>query len=87
MDATYSASAYRSEVNDSLPPPRWKEESNRNGIFDTHLAFGNYANLDPEMEIVGQLSIGLRISQRLEVLRHIATLCVGSFRTLAEFLI
>ncbi len=58
MDATYSASAYRSEVNDSLPPPRWKEESNRNGIFDTHLAFGNYANLDPEMEIVGQLSIG-----------------------------
>lgn len=58
MDATYSASAYRSEVNDSLSPPRWKEESNRNGIFDTHLAFGNYANLDPEMEIVGQLSIG-----------------------------
>ncbi|MCT4939027.1 hypothetical protein LZK35_31815, partial [Pseudomonas aeruginosa] len=58
MNATYSASAYRSGVSNALPPPRWKEDSNRNGIFDTHLAFGNYANLDPEMEIVGQLSIG-----------------------------
>ncbi|HCE7024511.1 TPA: hypothetical protein NIC81_005886, partial [Pseudomonas aeruginosa] len=55
MDATYSASAYRSGVNDSLPPPRWKEESNRNGIFDTHLAFGNYSNLEPSMEVESQL--------------------------------
>ena len=46
MDATYSASAYRSEVNDSLPPPRWKE-SNRNGILTPILPLGNYANLDP----------------------------------------
>ncbi len=64
MDATYSASAYRSEVNDSLPLPLWKEESNRNGIFDTHLAFGNYANLDPGVEIVGSFQSGLRISQK-----------------------
>ncbi len=57
MDATYSASAYCSKTKDSLPPPKWREDANRSGLFDSHLSFGNYADLEPSREIACQLEL------------------------------
>lgn len=51
MDTPYAASAYRSNSHEPLPPPKWAEDANRSGSFDTHLAFGHYANLEPAMEV------------------------------------
>lgn len=55
MDAPYTASAYRSDSHEPLPPPKWAEDTNRSGNFDTHLAFGHYGNLEPAMEVTTQL--------------------------------
>nr|WP_260416128.1 iron ABC transporter permease [Pseudomonas cichorii] len=54
-DQTYANSAYRSNSQELLPPPRWYVHLNRNGMFDTHLAFGHYAELDSTKEITLQL--------------------------------
>ena len=55
IDTPYANSAYRSDNKGSLPPPRWYVHLNRNGLFDTHLAFGHYAGLDSATEITLQL--------------------------------
>ena len=55
IDNSYAASAYRSNSRAPLPPPKWAEDANRSGNFETHLAFGHYANLEPAMEINTQL--------------------------------
>ncbi|SDS00476.1 hypothetical protein SAMN05216222_0479 [Pseudomonas prosekii] len=55
MDTPYAVGAYRSNSHEPLPPPKWPEDSNRSGAFDTHLAFGNYANLEPAMEVTTQV--------------------------------
>lgn len=55
MDTSYAAGAYRSSSHEPLPPPKWAEDANRSGNFDTHLAFGHYANLEPAMEVTTQL--------------------------------
>ncbi|MDO7926119.1 hypothetical protein Q6A51_04960 [Pseudomonas sp. KFB-139] len=55
IDTTYANSAYRSDNKGSLPPPRWYVHLNRNGLFNTHLAFGHYAGLDSATEITLQL--------------------------------
>ncbi len=55
MDTLYAASAYRSNSDTPLPPPKWPEDVNRSSTFDTHLAFGYYANLEPAMEVTNQL--------------------------------
>lgn len=55
ISTSYAASAYRSDSHAPLPPPKWREDANRSGLFDTHLVYGNYANLDPAMEIATQL--------------------------------
>lgn len=55
IDNPYATGAYRSNSRTPLPPPKWLEDANRSGNFDTHLAFGHYANLDPAMEITTQL--------------------------------
>lgn len=49
------STAYHSDSKAPLPPPKWAEDNNRSGGFDTHLAFGNYAYLEPEMEVTTQL--------------------------------
>jgi len=54
-EATYAASAYRSDTPAPLPPPKWAQDANRTRLFDTHLAFGHYAHLEPEMEVTTQL--------------------------------
>ena len=51
----YANSAYRSDSQDPLPPPGSYAHLNRNGLFDTHLAFGHYAELDSATEITLQL--------------------------------
>ena len=55
MDNPYAGSAYRSNSRAPLPPPKWKEDANRSGTFDTHLALGHYSNLEPAMEVTTQL--------------------------------
>lgn len=60
-DTTYTIGAYRSDSKKPLPPPRWPEDANRTGMFNTHLAFGNYANLEPEVEVSSQLE-AIRLS-------------------------
>ncbi|GFM81568.1 hypothetical protein PSCICN_22600 [Pseudomonas cichorii] len=55
IDQPYANSAYRSDSQEPLPPPRWYTHLNRNGLFDTHLAFGHYAGLDSATEITLQL--------------------------------
>lgn len=55
MDTPYAVGAYRSNSHEPLPPPKWTEDANRSGSFDTHLVFGHYANLEPAMEITIQL--------------------------------
>ncbi|HCE7024609.1 TPA: hypothetical protein NIC81_005908, partial [Pseudomonas aeruginosa] len=57
MEATYSVSAYRSKTRESLPPPKWREDTNRSGLFESHLSFGNYADLEPSQEIACQLEL------------------------------
>ncbi|MFJ4145909.1 hypothetical protein ACIPY9_24510, partial [Pseudomonas sp. NPDC089734] len=52
---TYANSAYRSDSHEPMPPPTRYVHLNRNGLFDTQIAFGNYAGLDPAMEITLQL--------------------------------
>ncbi|WP_146166057.1 hypothetical protein [Pseudomonas baetica] len=54
-DKIYANGAYRSNSKKPLPPPRSTDDANRTGIFNTHLAFGNYANLEPEVEVSSQL--------------------------------
>ncbi|WP_260417793.1 hypothetical protein, partial [Pseudomonas cichorii] len=51
----YANSAYRSDSHEPLPPPGSHAHLNRNGLFDTHLAFGHYAGLDSATEITLQL--------------------------------
>ncbi|MCV4288623.1 hypothetical protein OH708_11955 [Pseudomonas capsici] len=51
----YATSAYRSDNQEPLPLPRWYVHLNRNGLFDTHLAFGHYAGLNSATEITLQL--------------------------------
>ncbi|AHF68284.1 hypothetical protein [Pseudomonas cichorii] len=51
----YANSAYRSDSQEPLPPPRSLAHINRNGLFNTHLAFGHYAGLDSATEITLQL--------------------------------
>nr|WP_260408963.1 hypothetical protein [Pseudomonas cichorii] len=51
----YANSAYRSDSQEPLPPPGSYAHLNRNGLFDTHLAFGHYAGLDSATEITLQL--------------------------------
>ncbi|WP_260416477.1 hypothetical protein [Pseudomonas cichorii] len=51
----YCNSAYRSDSQEPLPPPRSHAHLNRNGLFDTHLAFGHYSGLDSATEITLQL--------------------------------
>ncbi|WP_260407472.1 hypothetical protein [Pseudomonas cichorii] len=55
IDQSYANSAYRSDSQELLPPPRWYVHLNRNGLFNTHLAFGHYAGLDSATEITLQL--------------------------------
>lgn len=55
MDNPYAVGAYRSNSHEPLPPPKWTEDANRSGTFDTHLAFGHYAYIEPEMEVTAQL--------------------------------
>jgi hypothetical protein len=55
LDKIYANGAYRSNSKKPLPPPRSTEDANRTGMFNTHLAFGNYANLEPEVEVSSQL--------------------------------
>ncbi|MBX8543943.1 hypothetical protein K5D53_04760, partial [Pseudomonas cichorii] len=52
---SYTTSAYRSDSQKPLPPPSSHAHLNRNGLFDTHLAFGHYAGLDSATEITLQL--------------------------------
>ena len=54
-DTPYAPSAYRSDNEEPLPPPLRRKDANRSGFFDTHLAFGHYARLEPEMEVTVQL--------------------------------
>jgi len=51
----YASSAYRSNSVDNLPNPKWISALNRNGLFNTHLASGYYAKLEPVMEVTTQL--------------------------------
>ncbi|GFM81569.1 hypothetical protein PSCICN_22610 [Pseudomonas cichorii] len=51
----YTNSAYRSDSQEPLPPPGSYAHLNRNGLFNTHLAFGHYAGLDSATEITLQL--------------------------------
>ncbi|GFM86961.1 hypothetical protein PSCICO_23600 [Pseudomonas cichorii] len=51
----YANSAYRSDSQEPLPPPGSYAHLNRNGLFNTHLAFGHYAELDSATEISLQL--------------------------------
>lgn len=57
INSTYASGAYRSDSKKLLPPPRWPEDANRTGMFNTHLAFGNYANLEPEVEVSSQFEV------------------------------
>lgn len=50
-----AVSAYHSTSMTPLPPPKWAEDANRSGNFDTHLAYGHYANLEPATEINNQI--------------------------------
>ncbi|MFJ4145848.1 hypothetical protein ACIPY9_24105, partial [Pseudomonas sp. NPDC089734] len=54
-DTPYTRSAYRSDSHEPMPLPKRHAHLNRNGLFDTQIAFGNYAGLDPAMEITLQL--------------------------------
>ncbi|GFM65560.1 hypothetical protein PSCICJ_16780 [Pseudomonas cichorii] len=63
----YATSAYRSDSQKPLPPPSSHAHLNRNGLFDTHLAFGHYAGLDSATEITLQLECEEhRVYQRQE---------------------
>jgi hypothetical protein len=55
INAPYTTGVYRSNSDSPLPPPKWAEDANRSGNFDTHLAFGHYANLEPATETSNQL--------------------------------
>ncbi|MCV4288624.1 hypothetical protein OH708_11960 [Pseudomonas capsici] len=66
-DTPYSPGAYRGDSQEPLPLPRWYVHLNRNGLFNTHIAFGNYAGLDPATEITLQLKCEEhRVYQRQE---------------------
>ncbi len=66
-DTPYSPGAYRGNSQEPLPLPRWYVHLNRNGLFNTHIAFGNYAGLDPATEITLQLKCEEhRVYQRQE---------------------
>ncbi len=54
-DTPYSPGAYRGDSNEPLPRPKWRGHLNRGGQSSTHLAFGNYAELDSATEITLQL--------------------------------
>ncbi|RMQ50122.1 hypothetical protein ALQ04_02417 [Pseudomonas cichorii] len=55
IDTPYNPGAYRGDSHEPLPPPTRYAHLNRNGLFDTHIAFGNYSGLDPATEITLQL--------------------------------
>ena len=55
FDKPYEETAYRSDSAARLPPPLRRKDANRSGIFDTHLAYGHYADLEPEMEVTVQV--------------------------------
>ena len=48
---TYGPAAYRGQALPALPPPI----RDRQGLFDTALRWGHYANLDAISDIEGQL--------------------------------
>ncbi|WP_312592869.1 hypothetical protein [Stutzerimonas nitrititolerans] len=48
---TYGPAAYRGQALPALPPPI----RDKQGLFDTALKWGHYANLDSISEIEGQL--------------------------------
>jgi hypothetical protein len=50
-EATYGPAAYRGTALPDLPAPN----KGKQGLFDTALTWGHYANLDPASEIEGQL--------------------------------
>ncbi len=51
----YFSSAYRSDETTLMPLAQFASDRDRNGIFDTHIAYGHYAFLDPVTEISLQL--------------------------------
>lgn len=68
IDIPYASNGYSSNKNGPLPPPKWAEDLDRSGHFETHLSFGHYANLDPAMEVTTQLESKdhLRFQQQRE---------------------
>lgn len=91
INAPYTTGVYRSNSDSPLPPPKWAEDANRSGNFDTHLAFGHYANLEPATETSNQLQgeeqyiyISDNINKKKRK-KHIAMPSAGAFKTQARF--
>ncbi|WP_434677003.1 hypothetical protein J3P77_12730 [Pseudomonas sp. R1-18] len=53
----YASTCYRSDDITLMPLAQFASDRDRNGIFDTHIAYGHYAFLDPVTEISLQLEV------------------------------
>jgi len=55
----YGPAAFDSSKIPSQPRHKWREDSNRSGLFRTTLRWGNYANLEPWQDVSAQLKVGI----------------------------